>query len=296
MRSNAQFAAEDGTVLRGYVFGPEEPPAQSAPVIVMTHGFSGVLASLTHYAEHFEQAGFIVLLYDHRGFGASEGEPRQHIDPYQQVADFRDAITFAQGIPGVDPARVGIWGSSYAGGHVLVVGACDRRVKCVVSQIPFVSGHLNTPRLFTPDRVKLWQRRFVEERQALAGGAKPTMIPVFSADEHADDCVLPPTSERFIEASEADEGWLNLVTMRSLEFFTEYEPGGYAQFVSPTPLLMIVGARDTINPPDLSLAAFERALQPKKAHVHPGGHFGTYSLQFDEVSKAATDWFLQHLR
>ena len=72
-----------------------------------------------------------MLAYDHRNFGDSDGEPRQELDPWVQVRDYRHAITFAQTLDGVDPDRVGVWGSSYAGGHVLVVGAIDRRVGCV---------------------------------------------------------------------------------------------------------------------------------------------------------------------
>ena len=75
-------------------------------------------------------------MFDNRNFGASDGQPRQEIDPWQQVRDYRDAITFAETLDATDPDRIGIWGSSYSGGHVLVVGAIDRRVKCVVAQVP----------------------------------------------------------------------------------------------------------------------------------------------------------------
>lgn len=293
MQRKVEFKTEDGTTLRGFVYGDDD--GRKAPVIVMAHGFSGVLSALTQYAEHFAKAGFMVLLYDHRCFGISDGTPRQHADPYQQLADFRDAITYAQSIPGADPDRIGVWGSSYAGGHVIALGACDRRIKCVVAQIPYVSGHLNAPRLYMPDVLKKWKDRFVQERRSLASGAAPTLVPAFSSDRNADDCVFPPVSQRFIEASEAADGWRNEVTLRSLEFFMEYEPGAFARFVSPTPLLMVIGARDVVNPPDLSLQVYEEALEPKKLLLHPGGHFGTYSLQFEQTSSAALDWFQQHL-
>src|SRR5262249_57763647 len=87
------------------------------------------------------------LVFDNRNFGASDGEPRQHIDPWRQVSDYRDAITYASTLPEVDETRIGIWGSSYSGAHVLVVGALDRRVKCVASQVPLISSHRNAPRL-----------------------------------------------------------------------------------------------------------------------------------------------------
>jgi cephalosporin-C deacetylase-like acetyl esterase len=77
-------------------------------------------------------------VYDQRGFGDSdqkEGEPRQEIIPRLQQSDISDAITFAQSLSEVDPTRIGIWGSSYSGGHVLFAGAVDRRVKAVLSQV-----------------------------------------------------------------------------------------------------------------------------------------------------------------
>jgi fermentation-respiration switch protein FrsA (DUF1100 family) len=107
--------------------------------------------------------------------------------------------------------------------------------------------------------------------------------------------VFPPESAEFIARSEEAEGWRNEVTLRSVEYLIEYEPGSFAPFVSPTPLLMIVGANDTVNPPDLQLEAFERALEPKRLHIHPGGHFGTYTRQFESTSTEASNWFLQHL-
>src|SRR5260370_6805070 len=102
---------------------------------------------LDSFAEVFAAAGRSVLVFDNRNFGASDGEPRQEIDPWAQVRDYRHAITYASTLAEVDAARIGIWGSSYSGGHVLVVAAIDRRVKAVRSQTPLPSrpDHLPPP-------------------------------------------------------------------------------------------------------------------------------------------------------
>ena len=84
---------------------------------------------LDRFAEVFAAAGLSSVVFDNRNFGASEGEPRQEIDPWRQLRDYRDAITYAETLASTDPNRIGIWGSSYNGGHVLVVGAIDRRVR-----------------------------------------------------------------------------------------------------------------------------------------------------------------------
>src|SRR5690349_21709158 len=112
MRRDIEFRAEVGTALRGWHYVPDG--GKPAPCIVMAHGFSAVKEMyLDRFAEVFAAAGLAALVFDHRNFGASDGEPRQEIDPWRQVRDYRDAITFAQGLPETDPARIGVWGSSY---------------------------------------------------------------------------------------------------------------------------------------------------------------------------------------
>ena len=90
--------------------------------------------------------------------------------------------------------------------------------------------------------------------------------------------------------------WRNEITLRSLEMYSEYEPGAFIERIAPTPLLMVVGDADVICPTDLGLAAFNRAGEPKRLELYPGGHFSAYTDQFDLAAKAATEWFTQHLR
>ena len=152
MRQDIEFDAE-GTTLRGWLYVPDGASGP-APTIVMCHGYSAVKELfLDAFAEVFCEAGFCALVYDNRNLGASDGEPRQEIDPWAQVRDYRHAITYARTRDEVDRDRIGIWGSSYSGAHVLVVGAIDRRVKCVVAQVPLISGHENARRLVRADLI-----------------------------------------------------------------------------------------------------------------------------------------------
>ena len=101
-----------GATLRGWLFRPRSG-ASSAPVVVMAHGYNCLKEFyLDKYAASIASAGHVVLAYDHRNFGESDGEPRQELDPWVQVRDYRHAITFAQTLDGVDGDRVGVWGSS----------------------------------------------------------------------------------------------------------------------------------------------------------------------------------------
>jgi fermentation-respiration switch protein FrsA (DUF1100 family) len=90
-------------------------------------------------------------------------------------------------------------------------------------------------------------------------------------------------------------GWRNEVTLRTVEYGFGYEPGAYIGLISPTPLLMIVAAKDHLTVSDLAIAAYERALEPKRLVLLPGGHFDAYVQMFDQSAGPTCDWFRTHL-
>jgi fermentation-respiration switch protein FrsA (DUF1100 family) len=296
MREDIQFDA-DGVTLHGWLYTPDGV-TEPAPAIVMSHGFSAVKEMyLDRFAEAFADAGLAALVYDNRNFGASGGEPRQEIDPWAQVGDYRTAVTYAATRPEVDADRIGLWGSSYSGGHVLVAGAIDRRVKCVVSQVPLVSGHANFRALVRADFIAGFQAQFELDRAARFRGEPPAMVPVVDEDPLAPSALPTPDSYAwFTETHKARApSWRNEVTLRSVEMFTEYEPGTYIPWISPTPLLMCVAHDDHLTVADIAIAAFEQAREPKKLVIMPGGHFDAYVDGFEVASSAAVDWFTEHL-
>ena len=295
-RREIEFDAE-GVTLRGW-FYPAEGVSNSAPAVVMAHGFSAVKEMyLDRFAEVFAAAGLNALVFDNRNFGASDGEPRQEIDPWAQVRDYRHAITYASTVPDVDASRIGIWGSSYSGAHVLVVGAIDRRVKAVVCQVPLISGHDNLRALVRADFIAGFREMFDADRLARFEGKPPAMVPVVDEDPLAPSAL--PTADSwqwFTETAKTRApAWRNEVTLRSVELFTEYEPGTYLPYVSPTPLLMVVAVGDHLVPSELAIAAYDTAHEPKKLIILPDGHFDAYGKGFDAASSAARDWFTQHL-
>jgi cephalosporin-C deacetylase-like acetyl esterase len=156
-REDVSFQTSDWVTLRGWFFMPASASSK-LPCLVMSHGFSALKEmDLNTFAEYFtSKLAISCLVYDNRGFGDSDvkqGEPRHEILPYVQCNDISDAITYAQTRKEVDGEKIGIWGSSYSGGHVLWVGAVDRRVKAVLCQVPCVSGWENFHRLIRPDFV-----------------------------------------------------------------------------------------------------------------------------------------------
>jgi uncharacterized protein len=298
LRQDIEFNAE-GTTLRGWLYTPDAG-VRPFPTIVMAHGFSAVKEMyLDSFAQVFADAGFGALVFDNRNFGASDGEPRQEIDPWAQVRDYRHAITYATTRPEVDRDRIGVWGSSYSGGHALVVGAIDRRVKCVVSQVPLCSGYRNILRLVRNDLIAQVRAQFDQDREARFAGKPPAMIPVVTADP-AGQAALPTADSYkwFIETGNTRApAWKNEVTLRTVEMLMEYEPVTYVERISPTPLLMIIAAQDHLAVADEAFAAFNLAREPKKLVILPAGHFDAYiEPGFGITSKAASDWFAQHLR
>jgi fermentation-respiration switch protein FrsA (DUF1100 family) len=297
MRADISFKTDDGVTLSGWHYLPDQSTGPH-PIVVMAHGFSAVKEMyLDRFAEAFTAAGLSALVFDTRNFGASGGEPRQDIDLWRQIHDYRDAITSAETLPDADASRIGIWGTSYSGGHVLVVGAVDRRVRCVVSQVPLISGHHNARRLIRADLWATVQGLFEADRRNRYAGSAPGMIPVVSADPAGPAALPTPDSWAWFTETGRTRApsWRNEVTLRSVERFTEYEPGAYVRFVSPTPLMLVVALRDHLTVADEALAAYEQALEPKRLAMLPGGHFDAYTTAFDQAAKAAQEWFVEHL-
>ncbi|MDM0117468.1 acetylxylan esterase [Variovorax sp. J22R133] len=294
-RTEVEFEADGGVKLRGWLFVPDGPAGRH-PAITMAHGYAGVKEhGLEPFARLFAENGFVVLLHDHRGFGASEGQPRQDVDPWRQIADWRRAISYLETLPSVDPKRIGLWGTSYAGGHAIVLGATDRRLRAVVAQVPTISGFEQGLRRIAPENVAAIEEAFAEDERSQLRGEPLRRQTIVSADPAVSASYRAKDAIDFYLQPLPDGVWENNVTVRSTRAARMYEPGQWIARVSPTPLLMVVATHDTITLTDLELAAYERALQPKRLVTIEGSHFAPYVSQFAQSSGAALDWFKSHL-
>jgi fermentation-respiration switch protein FrsA (DUF1100 family) len=287
MREDVEFTSE-GVTIRGWLYPAAGPGPHRA--VAMSAGYAAVRGSLHGWGfpQAFAAAGITTLLFDNPNLGASDGEPRQELDPLRQQRAYRDALTCLAARDDVDADRLGIWGTSYSGGHVLVVGAQDRRVKAVVSQAMTISGHGNSLRRNSPAEYAALAQRFAEDRLRRFRGEPPTMVQAFAESSQS--------YRKAMEKSEEDRaGWRNEVTLRSLELYDEYEPAAFIDRISPRPLLMIVPTGDVLTPAEDALAAYERARQPKKLVVLPGDHYTVYEEHFAVTSGEAIAWFTAHL-
>jgi hypothetical protein len=245
-RQDISFQTSDNVTLRGWFYSPSaSSPGEKLPCLVLSHGFSALKEmDLNTFADHFTQnLAMTCLVYDNRGFGDSDvasGQPRFEIVPSVQCADISDAITYAATRDEVDPDKIGIWGSSYSGGHVLYVGAVDRRVKVVMSQVPCVSGWENFYRLVRPDFAvgfnagfaagksvsmimkgcfsrsePLADKSFDTDRVSRAQGKEPGFVPVVDADPLKPSALPTPDSYEFFSSWEKKSNWKNQVTLRT---------------------------------------------------------------------------------
>jgi fermentation-respiration switch protein FrsA (DUF1100 family) len=248
------------------------------------------------FARHFANVGFAALIFDYRYLGDSEGEPRGQVIPSEQCDDYRNAITFLMQRPEVDSLRVGVWGTSYAGGHVLHLGAFDRRVRAVVSQVPLVDGWENAQRLMRQDKFRDFLQLLSEDRAHRQDSGQIRYYKVVAPE--GEPCVLttPPSYDWFMKAAKTAPGWRNEVTVESLEGFLEYCPGAAVARISPTPLLMVIADSDVLTPTDLAMRAYTKAGEPKSLCLIRGGHFAVYEEPgFSLAADAAVEWFRTHL-
>ena len=234
-------------------------------------------------------------MWDHPNFGESEGEPRREVDPPAQVRGYRDAITFAAAQDEVDADRIGIWGTSYSGGHVIQVAALDPRVQALACQVPFISGWENSRRVFREEEQAGLSKMFVEDWEARQRGEEPATMDVFGPAGSL--CALPSPEEFDWVTNEKLIGtplWENVVTLRSVEMMAEYEPGSYVGRVR-APLLMVITSLDDVTPADIAQDCFAQAREPKKLVVLKGGHMEVYGAQSEYALGQAIEWFGEHL-
>jgi steroid delta-isomerase-like uncharacterized protein len=294
MRRDIVFPSQ-GTECKGWLYVPDNLQGR-APAIVMANAISAIKEiTLPGYASRFEKAGFVVLAFDYRHFGTSGGEPRNHIVPFEQRQDIRNAITWLRAQPEVDPDNIGGWGISLGGAHMLHLGAYDRRLKAVVSVatgLNVLENMLGRPglqgflRMINGDQDSLYQR---------GGGA--TYIPAVSLPGQGGAMAFPEAHEFYTEAQRTyAPTYDNRLTFESMEYLISDHPEDAIQLISPSALLMIHGEKDVI-PPDVVRSVFERAGEPKKLIVLDCLHTDLYIREpwVTQSSDAAIEWFNRYL-
>ena len=276
----------EGTRMAAEVFAPKEPKTEKLPTILMSHGWGGTAAALRPDGILFAQAGYLVVVIDYRGWGNSDSrlilagkkpekhegtllaevkEVREVVDPIDQTTDILNAIHWAVGDKQCDPQRLGLWGSSFAGGHVVYVAARDPRVKAFVSQIGSMDGRwvITDP--------KLRDRTFTQATARARGQ---------------------------IEYPKPREKFGTLTGAPVLEKFIGYAPIEDIGRCEPVAKLFIIAENEELfDNKDHAIRAYERATGVKKLVTIKGiKHYGAYNEKRHEAQQLALGWFNEHLK
>jgi fermentation-respiration switch protein FrsA (DUF1100 family) len=271
-REQVRFRSRDAECA-GVLFRPET--AEPVPCVVLAHGFGALKeGGPMRVAERYAAAGYAGLAFDYRHFGESGGEPRQLLDIGRQLDDWRAAVAYARTLEGVDPDRVALWGSSFAGGHVVEIAAGDHRVAAVVSQVPHSDGIRTLRAAGAANLVRLAVAGIADQIGALLGRA-PQMLAI----------VGPPGSVAAMNTPDAEPGyralydegcdWRNEVTARIALRVATYRPGLRSGRVQ-CPLLVQVAAEDAVTPPAPAIEMASRAPRGELLAYAGLGHFDVY--------------------
>ena len=292
MKRPIHFFSE-GVRLAGDVYLPRDlRPGEKRAGIVLCHGYTGVKdLYLPGNAQRLNEAGYVVLTFDYKGWGESEG-PRSRLAPYSRVYDVQAALSFLCTLPEVDPARLGIYGTSYGGATVVWVGATDPRVKCIVSVAGVGHGERWMRSVRRPDEwFDLLERSALDRTQRALTGTSEFV-------ERAEILLTDRQSAELAAAARRDNpAAVNSIPLEYADDTLSFNPEWIVDKIAPRPILFIATDNDRLVPPEESLHLYQRAGEPKKLVVLKGyGHYEVYlEPAFSEVMRATLDWYQEHL-
>ncbi|MCF2969729.1 alpha/beta hydrolase [Synechococcus sp. Nb3U1] len=285
-------------LLVGDLYLPEEDLSSPKAGLVFSGPFTGVKEQVTGlYARRLAEQGWVCLAFDHRHFGESEGEPRQHEDSAGKLTDLAAAVSFLRQQAEVDPERIGACGICLGTSYVLKFAAFDPRVKAIA----LIAGAYNSPhtmrRLMGSERYRERLAHFAHTREQYWQTGELPYIPAVAETGAA---AMPGAEpyEYYGTARSASPHWVNQVTTLSTYELITLEAAAAADFIAPTPMLMVHGQVDAYCSPESAQATYERAGEPKKLVWLPThNHIDLYDVE-DYVGPAVAEtahWFQTYL-
>lgn len=268
-RTDIEFVS-GGTTCRGWHYRAEGDGPR--PCIVMAHGLSAVKEmGLDRYAERYAEAGYDVVVFDYRNFGASDGEPRQLIDIPGQLDDYRAAIAFARGLPDVD-GRIVLWGSSLSGGHVMALAGSEPDIAAVISQGPHTDAIASSFAGGLGHGLRLGMHALWDVAGSVLGRAPHRIPAVGSPGDLA--LMNAPEAVEYLDLVPEGQVFEGDVPARFLLGFSTYSPGRRLRHAK-APALVQVALRDRTTPPKAAIAA-AKAAPTATLKTYDTGHFALY--------------------
>ncbi len=301
MYRDVEFKSQ-GVILRGKLYLPMDK-YQKSPVIVMAHGFTTTINGMTadKYAEGFREAGFAVLLYDHRNFGISDGTPRQEICFWVQARGFIDGIDFVITQPEIDTNKIAVWGASLSSSEAFLVGSVDERVKAIINQIPAYGDDYPTQDkdnlLYSFAKETIFSERIMDLPHSVS-----EQIQIVSFDQIGTPSALSEiTAYHWFTEYGGRNGtnWENAVSFYKINEPELFHIGQCAAHIK-APILMVIATNDEMKGASNKVTdeVFNMITQQKRRVELDGGHFGLLyypSVLFDQSIQVQIEFLKEYL-
>ena len=292
MKRAVEFYSE-GFKLVGDVYVPDGlPTGEQRAAVLLCHGYTGVKdLYLPDNAKTLNDAGYVVMTFDYKGWGESEGT-RSRLAPYSRVADVQAAMTFLSIQPEADDDRIGLYGTSYGGATVSWTGAVDQRAKCIVSVVGIGHGARWMSRVRRVDEWVDLRERSKEDREQRA---------ITGQSDYVDrsEILLPDrqSAELAAAARRLNPAAVGTIPLEYVDDTIGFNPEWIVDKISPRPILFITSKDDRLVLPEESEQLYAHAKEPKKLVVLKGyGHYEVYTEPaFSEVMAATLEWYGEYL-
>ncbi|UPK75281.1 alpha/beta fold hydrolase [Nocardioidaceae bacterium SCSIO 66511] len=257
----------------GWLYEPDSAPPRT-PVVVLGHGLGATREmGLAAYAERFCEAGYRALAFDYRHFGDSEGEPRQLLDLRRQLDDWTAAVHYARTLPGADPERVVLWGTSLGGGLVLSVAARDHRIAAVIAQCPFTHGIASAVKLGPTSSTKVLLAG-LRDLGAHLRHRKPATVRITGQRGDAALMVTSDAADGYASLVPVGGSVPDRVSARAGLTIPMYAPGRAVRSIE-CPVLFCVCDNDSVAPARIT-RWYARKARTREVRRYPIGHFDIY--------------------
>lgn len=264
------------------------------PVVILGHGLGATRdMRLDAFAERFARAGIAAVAFTYRHFGDSEGQPRQLLSIKRQLADWDAAIAHVKTRSDLDGSRIAVWGSSFGGGHAIIVASRHPELRAAVSQCPFTDGVASARALGPVGTMRLLPT-VGRDLLAMATRKEPVLITLAGAPGEKALMTAPDALPGYLALVPEGGTFINEVAARVAPTITRHRPGKAAKDVK-VPILFCICDHDSVTPPEETLA-YARTAPRGEIRTYAAGHFDIYLGQpFETVVADQTEFLTRHL-
>ncbi len=291
-RRQLRIPARGGDELHVWVYLPNR--SGPVPVVVMAHGIGGIKAGgLAPFAEHFAGSGFGAVVFDYRHWGESTGEPRQFLSVARQLADYRTALAWARRQDEFDDERMFVWGTSFAGMHIVELAASEPGLAGAIAQCPLVDGLAGLIEIPAARALRLTGYALADLVGSVLG-RHPRYVPISVPPGHLGVIATNDAMAGMDRLDPGDGSWSNEITARSLLDISMHRPARRAG-AARCPLLMVVAENDTMAPTGPALTVATGAPRGE-LYRSRGGHYDVYAggLDHENVLRVETAFLQRH--